>query len=178
MPGFETERNKKAQRQGESTQQFFDNDIANQILGGGAGIGLKGGQQLLEFLQNPTANPAYQTTLQGVLASLEPQFEQGYQNISDMFRKAGAQQSGAYGSALSGYAGEVARTKSMAAGDVLSKLMGPMVQGLGGANQTLSSLLDASKLSSSYQNFPEEKADPAMLVDKTPRLGKNLTFYG
>ena len=110
----------------------------------------------MDLLGNPTANSAYQTTLKGVLSDMQPQITQGYNDLSDAFRKAGAQQSGAYGTALSNYASGVERNQAGAAADVLKSVLPSLVSGYSGLATQTPSLLDALKLqqSSSQSNAP------------------------
>jgi len=132
---------------GESGQSYAFGDTAKQVAGSAAGSTQMASQELMKLLANPTAHPAYATSLKGVLESMRPQVEQGYSDLSDAFRNAGALQSGAYGTSLAKYAGEVNRNETIAASDVLSKLLPTLVQGYGSQAGQAPSLLDALKLS-------------------------------
>lgn len=132
---------------GTSEQSYAFGDTAAQLAGAGAGTTQAASQELMKLLANPAAHPAYQNSLQGVLAALRPGVEQGYSDLSDAFRDAGALQSGAYAGALGKYAGEVQRNETIAASDVLSKLLPTLVQGYSGPASQSANLLDALKLS-------------------------------
>jgi hypothetical protein len=103
----------------------------------------------MDLLGNPTANSAYQTTLQGMLADMQPSIDQGYSDLSDAFRRAGAQQSGAYGTSLAQYATGVERNQLGAAADAMKAILPSLVSGYSGMATQSPSLLEALKLGSS-----------------------------
>jgi len=135
---------------GGSKEEFAFPTLAGTLAGSGAGLQGAASQELLALLRDPTANPGYQASLQGVLESLRGAEEQGYQDLSDQFRKAGAMQSGAYGTSLAKFAGENARTRTIAASDVLSKLLPTLVQGFQGPAMQAPDLLNSIKQRSAF----------------------------
>lgn len=132
---------------GEGGQGYAYEDVAKRLAGAGAGSTTASSEALNKLLADPTSNPGYRASLQGVLASMRPGVEQGYQDLQDAFKAAGAEQSGAYGNTLAKYAGEVNRNETIAASDVLSKLLPTLVSGYSSQASQTPSLLEALKLS-------------------------------
>lgn len=133
-----------------SQQGYAFPTLAGTLAGSGAANTQQASASLMELLGNPTANSAYKTTLSGMLSDLQPSIQEGYSNLSDAFRKAGAQQSGAYGDALSKYATGVERNQAGAAADALKAVLPSLVQGYSGLATQTPSLLDALKTQNSY----------------------------
>ena len=142
-----------------SATTYSNPTLANTLANQGASNVTNASGSLLDYLGNPTNSSAYKTTLSGMLADLQPSINEGYQNLSDQFRKAGAQQSGAYGTALSQYATGVERNQAGLAADALKATMAPTIQGYSGLAQQAPSLIDALKLSQS--NSASQAYDPA-----------------
>ncbi len=151
-PGYKGDQERTTGTSQSESSTFFANptqaaSLAN-LIAGNAG---RASNQYFDFIENPTAHPLFQTTLQGMLQALRPQVEQGYSDLSDMFRKAGVgtQQGGAYGVALGRYAGDVNRQQNELASKVLANMFPQVTQALDRPMSQVVPLLDATKLSRS-----------------------------
>lgn len=133
-----------------SQQGYAFPTLAGTIAASGAGNTQAASANLMNLLGDPTNNSAYKTTLSGILSDMQPQIQQGYQDLGDAFRKAGAQQSGAYGDALSKYATGVERNQAGAAADALKAVLPSLVSGYSGLATQTPTLLDALKTQNSY----------------------------
>ena len=137
------------QRVGTQKQGFdFNPTLANTLANQNAAAGAAGTQNVNNLLADPTANSGYQTTLAGLLNSLQYSQQQGRQNLADQFKAAGAEQSGAMGQAFSNLEGQYGRDNISAAGEALRSYLPTATQAyteqskLGGP-----ALLDAMKTS-------------------------------
>jgi len=156
-----------------SATTYADPTLASTIAQGGAANTATASKSLLDLLGDPTASSAYQTTLKGMLADMQPSIDQGYSDLSDAFRKAGAQQSGAYGSSLAQYASGVERNQLGAAADAMKAILPSLVSGYSGMATQTPSLMEALKVSQS--NSASQAYDPNA-ANKNSAMGMRQTL--
>lgn len=175
--GIATKKKAGAVEPGQSTSSsstnYSNQNLAQALAGSGAANTQAASANLMDLLGDPTANSAYQTTLQGMLADLQPSIEQGYSDLSDMFRKAGAMQSGAYGTSLSNYAAGVQRNQAGLAADAMKAVLPSLVSGYSGLATQTPSLMEALKVSQS--NSASQAYDPNA-ANKNSAMGMRQTL--
>lgn len=136
---------------GSQTGFDFNPDLANTIAQGNAAHGATGAQNVQDLLADPTKNSAYQTTLAGILASLQGDRSAQRQALADQFKAAGAEQSGAMGTAFANLEGQFANADAVAAGEAMKSFLPSAVQGYGDlAKLGGPSLLEALKTGQSF----------------------------
>lgn len=151
-------------QQQQSTKDYLSREktyYSDPALAGGAGQALgrtidEQSQGYSQFVDNPTASPAYQNALSGMLAALVPGEQEGRRDLADMFRAAGNTASSSFGEAANKYQQGVDRNRMSVASDLLAKLY-PQIAGAKFAplSQT-ASLLDALKLQQSQTQSHEQ----------------------
>ena len=109
----------------------FNPNLANTIANANAASGATGSQGVQDLLANPAANTGFQTTLAGMLASLQGSEAQQRQDLADQFKAAGAEQSGAMGTAFANLAGQQANAHSVLAGEAMRSFLPSAVSGYG-----------------------------------------------
>lgn len=151
-------------QQSQSTKDLLQRSktyYSDPALAGGASQALAKliGQQsqgYSEFVDNPTASPAYQNALSGMLAALVPGEQEGRRDLADVFRAAGNTASSSFGEAANKYQQGVDRNRMAVASDLLAKLY-PQIAGAKFApiSQT-NDLLNAMKLEDSQTQSREQ----------------------
>lgn len=123
------ESNQQSQQQSSSGQVFSNPGLVASLSQSLGGVAQEAGQGYNAFVNNPTAHPAFQNSLQGLLAALRPQEQAGQRNLMDMFRGAGNTSSSVFGDAAAGYQSDVQRNQM----EVASKLLASMYPQIAGA---------------------------------------------
>jgi hypothetical protein len=142
-----------------SGQTFYGNpELAQKIMGSLAGPITQTAGMLPEYLNNPTASPAFQNTIQGLLAALAPSEAASRTALSDQARAAGNMSSGAYGVAGANLEGDIMRNRGELASKTLLSTMGPTIQAILGALGQGPQLLESMRLSQQYRAPQQQPA--------------------
>lgn len=136
---------------GVSQDKYAFPDVAAPVAGA-TGANVQTAQTgLLDLLKDPANNSGVNAAYQSYLAAQRPAEEQGYQDLADQFKAAGAEQSGNYGTALSKYAAGIQNAHAIGYGNTLQSILSPMVSGYSGLAGQAPNLLDSLKMRDSFQ---------------------------
>lgn len=147
--GFGQSGARAGQSVSQSNTSYAYPNVASDVASNTAGNTSAAGSSLLGLLNDPANNSGVNAAYNSYLAAQRPSEEQGYQDLSDAFRNAGAMQDGSYGIALGKYASGIQQAHAAGFGDTLKSVLSPLVSGYSSLATQGPSLLDALKLSDS-----------------------------
>ena len=161
------------QRQVQSKPTFLNQGLLKQLsqMFGGMMGGTAGGYA--DFVNNPTASPAYQNSLSGLLAALQPGEEASRTALTDQFRAAGGLRGTSYGTAAGQLEGDIIRNQQVTASNLLAQLYPQIAQAMFAPTGQLASLISAMKGQTTYGSDQSQSGFGSIGV--SPKLGTDLT---
>lgn len=140
------------QAQNQSTQSsqagnyFNDPALVASLSHALGGTAQQSAQGYNSFVNNPTAHPAFQNALSGLLQALHPQEQAGLRNTMDAARAAGNTSSSAAGQALGSYNAGVNRNQMETASKLLTTMFPQIAQAMFAPMSQTNGLIDALKM--------------------------------
>lgn len=97
------------------------------------------------FVNDPTSSPAFQNSLSGLLAALQPQETASRNALTDQFRASGGLRGSAFGQSASNLEGDIMRNQQVTASDLLAKMYPEIANAMFAPMGQLASLLSGAK---------------------------------
>jgi len=141
-----SESTQNAQNASQSANYFANPGVAGSIIGSTGGLVNQAAGQYNDIVNNPTGSQAFQNSLTGMLAALNPSEQASRRNLADTFRAAGNTASSTYAKGAAGLESNIMRNRGELASNLLAKLYPAITQAAFAPIGQADSLLNAQKM--------------------------------
>jgi len=141
-----SESTQNAQNASQSANYFANPGVAGSVIGSTGGLVNQAAGQYNDIVNNPTGSQAFQNSLTGMLAALNPSEQASRRSLADTFRAAGNTASSTYAKGAAGLESNIMRNRGELASNLLAKLYPAVTQAAFAPIGQADSLLNAQKM--------------------------------